>query len=206
MFDEMVRKLQALSVEPVPFDPSILDDEVATSVKWSPLNSGGASFRTHRLVLQKPHRMKFRSTWGNIAFCMTFVIIGLVLITVGLVVSEIPSWVRIVMLLIGILSTVGVGLHLYFQLSPKVFDVSRGVYSAGRFQRQDVRLDEIYALQLISERCRGSNSSYFSYELNLVLDDGRRINVIDHGDLTQLRADARMISQRIDRPVWDATG
>ncbi|MCO6042896.1 hypothetical protein NG895_03150 [Aeoliella sp. ICT_H6.2] len=206
MFNEMVRKLRLLSAEPVPFDPSTLDDAVATSTEWSPLNGGGASFRTHRLVMQKPNRMKFRATWGYIAFCMTFMIISLALILVVLVAPEIPSWVRVILIVVGVVAIGGMGLHLYFQLSPNVFDVNRGVYSTGRFQGQDIHLDEIYALQLISERCSGSDSSFYSYELNLVLGDGRRINVIDHGDLTQLRADARMISQRIDKPVWDATG
>lgn len=205
MFNEIVRKLQALSVEPVLFDPSMLDDEVAASTEWSPLKSGGASFKTHRLVLQQPNRMTFRATWGNIAFCLTFVVIGLVVFAVGLIVDEIPSGIRILLTLLGSLLAGGIGLHLYFQSSYNVFDANRGFYTAGRFQRREVPLDEIYALQLISEHCRGSDSSFYSYELNLVLEDGRRINVVDHGDLTQLRADAQMISKRIDKPVWDAT-
>ncbi len=51
----------------------------------------------------------------------------------------------------------------------------------------------------------GNKSSYYSYELNLVLDDGSRINVVDHGNLDRLRGDAQTLSRFLDKPVWDAT-
>ena len=43
------------------------------------------------------------------------------------------------------------------------------------------------------------------YELNPVLNDGSRINVVDHGNLERLRGDAITLSQFLDKPVWDAT-
>jgi hypothetical protein len=57
----------------------------------------------------------------------------------------------------------------------------------------------------LSEFVSGSKNSYYSYELNLVLDDGSRINVVDHGNLERLRSDANALSQFLDKPVWDAT-
>jgi hypothetical protein len=66
-------------------------------------------------------------------------------------------------------------------------------------------LSSIHALQLLSEFVSGSKNSYYSYELNLVLDNGSRINVVDHGNLERLRADASTLSQFLDKPVWDAT-
>ena len=60
-------------------------------------------------------------------------------------------------------------------------------------------------MQLLSKFVSGSKSSYYSYELNLVLNDGRRINVVDHGDLKRLRSDVKTLSQFLDKPVWDAT-
>jgi hypothetical protein len=58
----------------------------------------------------------------------------------------------------------------------------------------------------LCEYVTGNKSSYYSYELNLVLDDGRRINVIDHGNLDRLRSDAQPLSRFLDKPVWDAAG
>ena len=66
-------------------------------------------------------------------------------------------------------------------------------------------LSSIHALQLLSEFISGSKNSYYSYELNLVLHDGSRINVVDHGNLERLRSDASTLSQFLGKPVWDAT-
>ena len=66
-------------------------------------------------------------------------------------------------------------------------------------------LSSIHALQLLSEFVSGSKSSYHSYELNLVLNDGSRINVVDHGNLDRLRSDANTLSRFLDKPIWDAT-
>jgi len=50
-------------------------------------------------------------------------------------------------------------------------------------------LEDIHALQLISEYFRGGGSLYDCYELNLVLENGKRINVVSHGDEDKLRED-----------------
>lgn len=42
--------------------------------------------------------------------------------------------------------------------------------------------------------------------LNLVLDDGSRINVVDHGCARSLRAEAHQLATFLDKPLWDATG
>ncbi|WP_250656959.1 hypothetical protein [Alkalimarinus coralli] len=74
-------------------------------------------------------------------------------------------------------------------------------------QKDAVRLADIQALQLLSERCtssgNGSRRSYYSYELNLILNDGKRINVMDHGNKAALVEDAKVISIFLDVPVWD---
>ena len=44
-----------------------------------------------------------------------------------------------------------------------------------------------------------------SYELNVVLQDGSRRNVVDHGNLDALRADARELAMFLVVPLWDAT-
>ena len=64
MVRDLVRKLQKLTIEAVPFDPSSLNDEVATKTAWTPAKGGGASFQTHRLVEVDPHRTEFRAVPG----------------------------------------------------------------------------------------------------------------------------------------------
>ena len=41
--------------------------------------------------------------------------------------------------------------------------------------------------------------------MNLVLHDGRRYNVVDHGDQAKIRADAQALAAFLNVPVWDAT-
>ena len=67
-----------------------------------------------------------------------------------------------------------------------------------------VQLYQVHALQIIREYVRGNKSSYYSYELNLILKDGSRKNVVDHGSIKQLQKDAQTLGQFLGIPVWDA--
>ena len=56
-----------------------------------------------------------------------------------------------------------------------------------------------------SSSSSGGSSRYYSYELNLVLKDGTRLNVVDHGGKSLLNANAETLAQFLNVPVWDAT-
>jgi len=111
-----------------------------------------------------------------------------------------------------IFSAVGIILG-YLGTKPIVFDREYGFYWKGRKKpNRDIEyshpelftpLNDIHALQILSEYIKGNKSSYYSYELNLIFRDGSRANVVDHGNLDKIRADARKVSQFINRPVWD---
>ncbi len=105
-------------------------------------------------------------------------------------------------------------LLFYVVIKPIVFDKCSGLYWKGRTRhglppkpgelKQSALLSEVHALQLIPEWVRGSENSYYSYELNLVLNDCRRLNVVDHGGRRCIREDAEFLAQFLDVPVWDA--
>jgi hypothetical protein len=103
---------------------------------------------------------------------------------------------------------------------PIVFDRSSGYFWKGSknpAEQSDpdsvansAQLEQIAGLQILSEHVEsrdsdGSTSRFHSYELNLVLDDAVRLNVVDHGNLVALRQDAAMLAEFLDVPVWDAT-
>lgn len=219
MIRDFARKIRGLSAHAVPFDPTALGDDVALRTEWGPAKQGGASFGTHRLVSVHPRRLEFRPAPGAVVFYAVFLVVG-----VGALIGSVVA-VRLsdsdgiqsylLPLLVGSIFTVAGGLMMYFGTAPVVFDQSRGEYWKGRVppheatRRDDVRhyakLDDIHALQIVSEHCRGKNTSYYSYELNLVLKDGERMNVVDHGNQGQLAADARTLSDFLERPLWDAT-
>jgi hypothetical protein len=117
-------------------------------------------------------------------------------------------------LLFGLVfASVGGGLW-YYGTTPIVFDRRKGNFWKGRKSPDEVfdksrlkcfaKIEDIYAIQLISEYCRSDKSSYYSYELNLVLGDGERINVVDHGNKRKIKEDAQKLAEFLDRPLWDA--
>ena len=167
--------------------------------------------------------MEFRATLGAKLFCIIFVFVGIAAIGFGcyhiVTVKETPlRFGAIIPLLVGV-PFAGFGvLMLYFFAKPVVFDKTTGRFYKGKkppdemFKQFDpdaknkaVELGRIHALQLIAEYCSGQKSSYYSYELNLVLEDGERVNVVDHGKLNKIREDANTLSNFLGKPVWNAT-
>ena len=69
-----------------------------------------------------------------------------------------------------------------------------------------VPLGEIHGIQIIKEYCSTKNGGYYSYELNLVLKDASRVNVLDHGNGARLRRDADELAGFLGGvPVWDGS-
>jgi hypothetical protein len=213
-----VEKIAAQVAQPA-FDPSRFNDPLAMTIQWSPAKSGGTNIMTHKLVLIDFNRMEFRSTWGALLFYSDFFLAGLG-IMIGFLVSVINSGTSLlntdflIPFLFGLVFA-GAGVALYYYgAKPVVFDKRSGYFwkcwkapdHAFNPNAMDeyTRLGDVHALQLLSELVRGDKKSYLSYELNLVLKDGSRVNVVDHGSLVKLREDAQTLADFLGKPVWDA--
>jgi len=201
-------------------DPSVFGDPRALETEWTPAAPGGCNFCTHRLIQASANRVEFALTLAGKCFFLLFLLSGL-----GVLLLQ-ANRIRIgaadpggkdfwIPLLVGLVfAVVGGGLY-WFGTTPRVFDRTRGAFWRSRREpslmegiqrtKSSVPLSAIHALQLLAEYVSGDKSSYYSYELNLVLDDASRINVVDHGNLERLRADARSLAQFLDLPLWDAT-
>lgn len=218
MFRKLIEKLKQARE---PFDPTVFDDPVAAETKWTPVKGGGANFRTHKLVQAGENRMEFRATVGSILFSMVFLLAGLGIST-GFLVSQLSAGTfafeakMILPVLFGLLFAAAGGLLLYFATIPIIYDKRSGFFWKGwkmpdrsyvkNSSKKVARLDDIYALQIISEYCSSSKSSYYSYELNIVLKNTDRINVVDHGNLKRLTKDAGALGEFLGVPVWNAAG
>lgn len=219
----MLKKIKALLKKgsrsrPV-FDPSVFNDSLAMETQWNPLKGGGSNFRTHKLVQVDYTRVEFKSTLGAKMFSFVFMAFG----------AGIPGWIlydnvqvtgqlfQSEMLFIALFGLVffGVGSFMFYWFAkPVIFDRTKGMYWKGwktpqRYLAQNSvdegsRIGNIHALQIIPEYIRGDKSSYYSYELNLVLKDGSRMNVIDHGNAIKIQEDAKILSEFLGVPVWDA--
>ncbi len=217
MFEKLVNALKARA-KPA-YDPSVLNDRVAMLTEWSPLVRGGANFKTHKLVQVYQSRYEFRAGLGMKAFSAVFSLMGLFFALMaggaGIFQKDFPIAVALFMSLFGLVF-VFIGIAIYWtSSSPRVFDKEAGFYWKGRTEpnlminpeyQNCTKLTEIHAVQLISEYVSGNKSSYTSYELNLVLKDGRRINVTDHGNYESVKRDAETIAGFLNIPVWNAAG
>ncbi|MBI4429021.1 MAG: hypothetical protein HY562_07865 [Ignavibacteriales bacterium] len=218
MLKDILQKFAGFGSRPPQVDPSRFGDPVALSTQWTPAMGGGANFRTHKLIEVSPYRVEFRSSILTKVFYFVFMIFGLgftILVTAALILGKAPAMEMIFPALLGLLFFVVGVLMFYFGSAPIVFDKTTGYFWRGRKSPQDVGdvrslkhatpLSKIHALQLISEYVRGNKTSYYSYELNIVLPDGSRLNVVDHGSLEKLRKDAKTLSKFLGKPIWDAS-
>ncbi len=71
---------------------------------------------------------------------------------------------------------------------------SKNDYWIATISLHSILFEDVYALQIIAESIKSKDSRYVSYELNLVLKDATRINLVDHGWYEQLREDADTLS------------
>lgn len=215
---EFVRQIVTATAEPA-FNPATIGDPLAATTGWTPLKRGGANFRTHKLVEVDADRIEFRASGAARFFYLLFAGLGVFALTIFIPAwsragEQMPSFAALIPLAVGSVFVI-VGITMFrYGTAPVVFDQRTKHFWKGRqsphetFNKAEIKeyaeFDQIHALQLIREHVQGNKSSYYSYELNLVLKDGRRVNVVDHGNIEKLRADAERLGAFLKRPVWDA--
>ena len=174
------------------------------NVDWSPIVSGGSNFKTSELKKIASHRMEFGPSAGAFMFVGVFFLFMIIFAGVSLGNFDDMGALSIPFLLVPALMFGGVLFLTKKLFQPVVFDKRLGWFWKGDKKLTGTRdieplpdscqLSQIAALQIIEEDCSGDDSHYSSYELNLVLKDGRRLNVIDHGNEDAVRDDAKTIA------------
>jgi len=207
--------------------PERFDDPLAARTEWVPAVEGGTNFCTRVLVQVSPRRVEFRPTTAARVVPIVFVLVGLAALAfaVWALLNERGYFVgTMISLAVGCLFVVGGATVCCLATRRIAFDQGAGCFWKGgstpispagiQSRTSAAPLAEIHAVQLLSEFIEGSRSSshdagstssYHSYEINLVLKDGSRINVVDHGDLARIRQDAGQLARFLDVPIWDVT-
>jgi hypothetical protein len=217
MLKDLLRKLQLIGARTAPIDLAKFGDPLALTIEWTPATKGGTSYQTHKLVEIDFSRVEFKAATAAKLFYSFFCGMGL-FVGIGFSLQnnivEDFSVQTIAPALFSLIFVVVGGLLYYFGTAPIVFDKGVGYFWKGRKSPQDspeagsikklALLEDIHAIQLLAEFVRTGKSAYYSYELNLVLNDGKRLTVIDHGNLKRLREDAQKLALFLGKPVWDA--
>ncbi len=218
-FKKLIEAAQKHAAKTV--DPDVFEHPAAQLTDWYPLKGGGANFQTHRLDASNPDLLVFKCTKGAYLFAGLFTLVGLLGILIPVIVfvkGGMQDWgmVGFAVLFGGIFLAAGLFM-LHFFTIPRVFDTFYGCYYKARkkpvhMMHQEgnkkhalTHLKDVQAVQVIKERVRGKNSSYYSYEINLVLKDTSRINVIDHGKHQAIIEDAETLALALGVPLWDGT-
>jgi len=191
--------------------PTHLQDALADRIEWAPLVKGGTNFRTRRLAPIGSHRLEYRALRSSVMLSTLFITIGVAAVSAPVlsayffgVVPE--GWMSIPLLGGGVFVAIGT-VFLRKDVQRIALDKVRGEFRRGRTR---IRLSDIHAIQVVGELL-GSGGMYTaanfeSYEINLVLSNGSRANVVDHGDqLEHVRDDASQLARFLSVPVWDGT-
>ena len=196
--------------------PSFQDNSLATKTEWSPMVPGGIQSRTRNLIYISDHRLEFVASGSSIWSAIGFLSVGLIILITAIIgLDGTPdSKGGIILSAICGLPLIVLGAWTFFYTGqPIVFDTSKELFWFGVYPPKEVDhvtscfLADVHAIQLIEEWVKGSKSvpSYYSYELNLVLNSGKRIHIIDHGKLTAIRKDANHLAKFLNIPLWDNT-
>ncbi len=202
-------------------DPEVFNHPLSKKTDWHPLAGGGSNFKTHRLDASNAEILVFKCTKGAYLFSGVFIffgLLGLVLPIALFIEGGMQQWSMIgfAALFGGVFLGVGL-LMLNLITIPRVFDLFHGVFYKARKKPVNnmnpsiikktslTKLNEVEAIQIIRERIRSKNSTYYSYEINLVLADASRVNVIDHGKHQAVIEDAETLANALSVPLWDGS-
>lgn len=204
---------------PDPIDPSQFNDPVALRAEWEPIEQVGAVgwAATHKAIKQSSDRVVFVPT-GRIKlllFLMPLILAGFGL---GVCLFKQAS-LEMSIFIAGICATPALPISVFLRwryATPIVFDKTLGWFWKGRKSPDEVfdvasiktcvALKEICAIQLLSDFALGGSQggSGWHYELNVVLHDGSRHNVVGHCGKRSLQEDAQTLATFLGVPVWDA--
>lgn len=188
--------------------------QLAKEVEWTPLTGGGSSFNDSYLKKVSSYRYEVSSSTFGMIFAGLFVGVGLLVFGIGLKdLSKMEEFeFSVLFLSLFGLTLICVGAAMLYWPRPRIFDITRGWFWVGSkslLREQDYlnveqssRLPKISAIQLISKSVSDADSSN-SWEINIVLEDSARLNVMGHGDVNSIRSDAKLLGEFLNVPVWD---
>ncbi len=193
------------------------DDPVASKTSWEPLKAGGSNFKSQKMSVYRDKIVVDKSA-ATIFFCLIFILAGIfvVMLYANLGFENLGVNNDVInnplVLLVGLVFA-GAGFFALISYKKMTFEKLSGSYYRGKNLKQFDRstnkmnqgmLSDIHAIQLIRERISSDKSIYTSYEINLVLKNGERVNVMDHGSWSDIERSAKDLAGFLGVPIWQA--
>lgn len=211
-----------------------LNDEIVKNTSFYPLKNWWTNTTTHHLeqdekwnIIFKPKTLMF---WIiKIILLIPIFVILYIIITKDLsweitYIKSIKDYKEAIS--ISIILNIFLWLVISVFSKTKIFDFENNCFYDLRFKKlvwnKDIDLtkiwiidfSKIYAIQIIPEKIKNNNNTenqvsfdtyYTSYELNLILKDSSRVLVVDHWNLSEIRNNAQVISQKLNIKIYDLT-
>ncbi|RMB64175.1 hypothetical protein EAX61_02000 [Dokdonia sinensis] len=198
-------------------DPAVFDHPLAQKTEWTPKAPGGSNFKTRSLVKESSSLLYYKGSTALFIFGLVFTIFPLLFVVpvFFLTNNQGPEdgFMYIFLIVPAIFLIVGLFI-IRSSRKRKFLDKSAGYFYTSRKKaiygiqvspkKGWIKLSEIKALQILSERVSSKNGSYRSYEINAVFPDGNRHNIVDHGKYETILADAEVIADFLAVPCWNA--
>ncbi|KAB1160704.1 hypothetical protein F7018_02170 [Tenacibaculum aiptasiae] len=182
-------------------------DAIGQQISWEATEGSGSNFLSEHLKktnkgykISSSSYMKFVAwgfflvganftLWSFVEFfefskeAMSFMQAGKIFFTTGGV-----------FLLVGVFLLISTGAKAYFHTRKRKMVVGSEI----------IPFQHAYAIQVLEKFIPGKSSGgYFCYEANLVTNDGKRFNLLNHGDKQYLLSDTVKISKIFNVPVWN---
>ncbi len=192
-------------------DPHKFNDPIALKTSWRPQSNNGLKMRNMRLRIVSDDRVEFEMT-PMALLGPTIFMVATILLVLGILALNTPigSFAFNLLAVLALSCFTVAAAMIRNDLVPRQFDKELGyfwigepesAFEDGKFVGKGCHLSEIHAVQLI----QGSLRYDINYEVNLVLENGRRINLIGHINRTALYDDAQELARFLRVPMWDAT-
>jgi len=163
----------------------------------------GPKFRSHKFIFDK-NIARLKPTISSLLFCVVYVVVGLFLLALAVIVYIKNNQIDLTIFLGGFgisITTFGCTLMQPF-IKQVVFDKSSGKFK-NKIDRT-VKISSIVSFQIVNKMVSSKHAlSYPCYELNLLTKNGRRINILNHNDLDQLKSDAEKLSAFLSIELLD---
>ncbi|MEP0265203.1 hypothetical protein [Dokdonia sp.] len=209
-----IKKFFGIKEEP-PLNPAIFNHPLAEKTSWEPLKHGGSSHKNVNLIKVDNNTLEYKPNTVSKVFTYLFLVGPILFLVIRhFVFKNDDNNSEVLFLLVPIAMTIGGAVTTYFLHRPHKFDKKLGYHYKSYknpTSKRDIQsshgwtlLSSVEGIQIIKERVKTKNSSYKSYEINLVLENGSRKNVIDHGNYEAVKKNAKTIADFLGVPYWDA--